>query len=46
MVSDFEELRIYQESRLLAKQVYEITRKGELTLSSAIATRHSPKKRF
>lgn len=29
MVSDFEELRIYQESRILAKQVYEITRKGE-----------------
>lgn len=29
MVSDFEELRIYQESRALAKQVYEITRQGE-----------------
>jgi len=29
MVSDFEELAIYQQSRALAKQVYEITRKGE-----------------
>lgn len=29
MVSDFEELSIYQQSRTLAKQVYEITRQGE-----------------
>ena len=29
MVSDFEELSIYQPSRALAKQVYEITRQGE-----------------
>ena len=29
MVSDFEELLIYQQSRALAKQVYEITRQGE-----------------
>lgn len=29
MVSDFEELRIYQESRELAKLVYSITRQGE-----------------
>ena len=29
MVTDFEELAIYQQSRVLAKQVYEITRKGE-----------------
>ena len=29
MVSDFEELSIYQQSRVLAKQVYEITRQGE-----------------
>jgi len=29
MVNDFEELAIYQKSRALAKQVYEITRKGE-----------------
>jgi len=29
MVSDFEELAIYQQSRALAKQVYEITRKGD-----------------
>ena len=29
MVSDFEELAIYKESRTLAKQVYEITRVGE-----------------
>ena len=29
MVSDFEELSIYQQSRALAKQVYEITRQGE-----------------
>jgi len=29
MVSDFEELIIYKESRELAKRVYEITRKGE-----------------
>ena len=28
MVSDFEELSIYQQSRTLAKQVYEITRQG------------------
>ena len=29
MVSDFEELSIYQQLRALAKQVYEITRQGE-----------------
>ena len=29
MVSDFEELLIYQQSRALAKQVYDITRQGE-----------------
>lgn len=29
MVNDFEELAIYQQSRVLAKQVYEITRKGD-----------------
>ena len=29
MVSDFEELSIYQQSRTQAKQVYEITRQGE-----------------
>ena len=29
MVSDFEELSIYQQSRELAKQVYRITREGE-----------------
>ena len=29
MVSDFEEFSIYQQSRALAKQVYEITRQGE-----------------
>ena len=29
MVSDFEELSIYQQSRAHAKQVYEITRQGE-----------------
>ena len=29
MVSDFEKLSIYQQSRALAKQVYEITRQGE-----------------
>ena len=29
MVNDFEELTIYQNSRKLAKQVYEITRTGE-----------------
>lgn len=29
MVSDFEELLIYQQSRALAKQVYDITRTGE-----------------
>ena len=29
MVSDCEELSIYQQSRALAKQVYEITRQGE-----------------
>lgn len=29
MIKDFEELAIYQQSRALAKQVYEITRKGE-----------------
>ena len=29
MVSDFEALSIYQQSRALAKQVYEITRQGE-----------------
>lgn len=29
MVSDFEELAIYKQSRLLAKQVYELTRQGE-----------------
>ena len=29
MVSDIEELSIYQQSRALAKQVYEITRQGE-----------------
>ena len=28
MVSDFEELVIYQQSRELAKQVYQITREG------------------
>lgn len=28
-VQDFEELAIYQKSRVLAKQVYEITRQGE-----------------
>ena len=28
MVSDFEELLIYQQSRALAKQVYDITRQG------------------
>ena len=29
MVSDIEELSIYQQSRALAKQVYDITRQGE-----------------
>ena len=29
MITDFEELTIYQQSRELAKQVYEITRHGE-----------------
>lgn len=29
MVSDFEELAIYQQSCALAKQVYQITRQGE-----------------
>ena len=29
MVSDFEELSIYQQSRARAKQVYELTRQGE-----------------
>ena len=29
MVSDIEELSIYQQSRVLAKQVYDITRQGE-----------------
>lgn len=28
-ITDFEDLRIYQQSRALAKQVYEITRQGE-----------------
>lgn len=28
-IKDFEELAIYQKSRVLAKQVYEITRQGE-----------------
>lgn len=31
MVTDFEELRIYQESRELAKQVYAITKQGEFS---------------
>lgn len=31
MVSDFEELRIYQESRELAKNVYAITKHGEFS---------------
>ena len=34
MIADFEELRIYQESRELAKQVYEITRHGEFRYDS------------
>ena len=29
IVQDFEELRIYQESRALAKQVYQITKQGD-----------------
>lgn len=31
MVSDFEELRIYQDSRELAKNVYAITKQGEFS---------------
>lgn len=34
MVSDFEELAIYQQSRELAKQVYQITREGEFKYDS------------
>ena len=34
MVSDFEELAIYQKSRELAKQVYRITRGGEFKYDS------------
>jgi len=34
MVSDFEELAIYQQSRELAKQVYRITREGEFKYDS------------
>lgn len=34
MVSDFEELSIYQQSRELAKQVYRITREGEFKYDS------------
>ena len=29
MVQDFEDLRIYQQARALAKQIYDITRNGE-----------------
>jgi four helix bundle protein len=34
MVSDFEELAIYQQSRELAKKVYQITREGEFKFDS------------
>lgn len=34
MVTDFEELAIYQKSRVLAKQVYDITRQGEFKYDS------------
>lgn len=34
MVSDFEELAIYQQSRELTKQVYQITREGEFKYDS------------
>lgn len=34
VVKDFEELAIYQKARVLGKQVYEITRKGEFKFDS------------
>lgn len=34
MITDFEELAIYQQSRALAKQVYQITRLGEFKYDS------------